>query len=117
MGVDFIDVPKIFESEYRFCLILWVNKPINSTKLAALFNEQLGWSKATTYAAIHRLSQRGALKNENATVTFQVSKENVQQPEFEQFVDKIFEGSVPAFLPRSHAAGNIQNRRCRSCRI
>ena len=28
--------PKIFESEYRFCLILWEHEPINSTKLVKL---------------------------------------------------------------------------------
>ncbi len=28
--------PKIFESDYRFCLLLWENEPVNSTKLVAL---------------------------------------------------------------------------------
>ena len=28
--------PKIFESEYRFCLILWEHEPIRSTDLAKL---------------------------------------------------------------------------------
>lgn len=93
-----MDVPKIFESEYRFCLILWEHEPINSTKLAVLCNEQLGWSKATTYTVLRRLAQRGVLKNENATVTSLVSKEHVQQAELEEFVDKTFEGSIPAFI-------------------
>ncbi len=30
-------VPKVFESEYRFCLILWENEPIKSAELARLF--------------------------------------------------------------------------------
>lgn len=93
-----MDVPKIFESEYRFCLILWEHEPINSTKLAALCKEQLGWSKATTYTVIRRLAERGVLKNENATVTALVSKEDVQESELEQFVEKTFEGSIPAFI-------------------
>lgn len=29
-----MEVPKIFESEYRFCLILWEHEPINSTNRA-----------------------------------------------------------------------------------
>lgn len=93
-----MDVPKIFESEYRFCLILWEHEPINSTKLAALCNEQLGWSKATTYTVIRRLAQRGVLKNENATVFSLVGKEQVQQAELDEFLDKTFEGSIPAFV-------------------
>lgn len=93
-----MEVPKIFESEYRFCLILWEHEPINSTKLAALCKEQLGWSKATTYTVIRRLSERGVLKNENTVVTSLVSKESVQESELEQLVEKTFEGSVPAFI-------------------
>jgi len=93
-----MEVPKIFESEYRFCLILWEHEPINSTKLAALCKEQLGWSKATTYTVIRRLAARGVLKNENAVVVSLVSKESVQEAELDQLVEKTFEGSVPAFI-------------------
>lgn len=93
-----MEVPKIFESEYRFCLILWEHEPINSTRLAALCKEQLGWSKATTYTVIRRLAERGVLKNENAVVTSLVSKESVQEAELEQLVERTFEGSVPAFI-------------------
>ena len=93
-----MDVPKIFESEYRFCLILWDHEPINSTKLAGLCKEQLGWSKATTYTVIRRLAERGVLKNENATVFTLVSKEEVQRAELDEFVDRTFEGSIPAFI-------------------
>ena len=39
-----MSVPQIFESEYRFCLILWEHEPVNSTQLVHLCQEQLGWS-------------------------------------------------------------------------
>ena len=93
-----MDMPKIFESEYRFCLILWEHEPINSTKLAGLCKERLGWSKATTYTVIRRLSERGVLKNENATVSSLVSKEDVQRAELDELVERTFEGSIPAFI-------------------
>ncbi len=93
-----MNIPKIFESEYRFCLILWEHEPINSTKLAGLCHEQLGWSKATTYTVIRRLAERGVLKNENATVTSLVSKEQVQESELEELVERTFEGSIPSFI-------------------
>ena len=91
-------IPKIFDSEYRFCLILWENEPINSTRLAALCKEQLGWSRPTTYTVIRRLSERGVVKNENTIVSTLVTKEQVQQAEMEQMMDKTFEGSIPAFI-------------------
>ena len=90
--------PKIFESEYRFCLILWEHEPIKSTDLAKLCKEKLDWSKTTTYTVIKRLSERGVIKNENAIVTSIVSKEEAQQSELEELMDKKFEGSLPAFI-------------------
>ena len=90
--------PKIFESEYRFCLILWENEPIKSTELAKLCKEKLGWSKTTTYTVIKRLCERGVIQNENTIVTSIVSKEEAQLSELDEMVDKKFEGSVPAFI-------------------
>ena len=90
--------PKIFESEYRFCLILWENEPIRSTELARLCKEKLDWSKTTTYTVIKRLSDRGVIKSENAIVTSIVSKEEAQLSELEELMDKKFEGSLPAFI-------------------
>ena len=90
--------PKIFESEYRFCLILWEHEPVRSMELARLCKEKLGWSKTTTYTVIKRLGERGVLKNENAVVTALVSKEEVQLSELDELVEKKFEGSIPAFI-------------------
>lgn len=90
--------PKVFESEYRFCLILWKHEPINSTKLAKICREELGWSRTTTYTVIRRLSDRGVVKNENAVVTSLVSKEEVQAAEMDEMMEKTFEGSLPAFI-------------------
>ena len=93
-----METPKIFESEYRFCLILWEHEPINSTRLVDLCKEHLGWSKATTYTVIRRLSERGVVKNENAVVTSLVSKEEAQKSRLDEMVEETFEGSMPAFI-------------------
>ena len=93
-----MDTPKIFNSEYRFCLILWEHEPINSTKLSMLCKEQLGWSRPTTYTVIRRLAERGVLKNENTIVSSLVSKEQVQLNELDELMEKKFEGSLPAFI-------------------
>ena len=93
-----MDTPKVFESEYRFCLILWEHEPIKSSELVALCKEQLGWKPTTTYTVIKRLSDRGVLKNEKTIVTSLVSKDQVQAAELDEFVEKTFEGSLPAFV-------------------
>ncbi|HJB67352.1 MAG TPA: BlaI/MecI/CopY family transcriptional regulator [Candidatus Fournierella excrementigallinarum] len=93
-----MEVPKVFESEYRLCLILWEHEPVKSSELVQLCREQLGWKPTTTYTVIKRLSERGVLKNENTVVTSLVSKDQVQAAEIDELVEKTFEGSLPAFV-------------------
>ncbi len=93
-----METPKVFESEYRFCLILWEHEPVKSSELVTLCKEQLGWKPTTTYTVIKRLSERGVLKNENTVVTSLVSKDQVQAAEINEMVEKTFEGSLPAFV-------------------
>ena len=93
-----MDTPKVFESEYRFCLILWEHEPIKSSELVNLCKEHLGWKPTTTYTVIKRLSERGVLKNENTIVSSLVSKDEVQASEINEMVEKTFEGSLPAFI-------------------
>ena len=93
-----METPKVFESEYRFCLILWAHEPIASRELVRLCREQLGWKQSTTYTVIKRLSERGILKNEHSVVTSLVTKEQVQTSEIDELVEKKFEGSLPSFI-------------------
>ena len=86
-GVLKLEIPKIHEGEYRFCLILW-----------KLCLEQLGWKRTTTYTIIKRLGERGILKNENGLVTSLVSKDEAQACEIDELVEKKFEGSLPTFI-------------------
>ena len=93
-----METPKVYESEYRFCLILWEHEPIKSKELVRLCQEQLGWKSTTTYTVIKRLSERGVLKNETTVVTSLISKDEVQAAEIDELVEKKFEGSLPAFI-------------------
>lgn len=103
-------VPKIFESEYRFCLILWENEPITSRALSELCKERLGWSKTTTYTVIKRLCDRGVVKNENTIVTSLISKEDAQAQEIDELVEKKFEGSLPAFIAAFAKRKNLSEK-------
>ena len=93
-----MEIPKIHEGEYRFCLIMWEHAPISAAQLAKLCQEQLGWKRTTTYTVIKRLGERGVLKNEDGVVTALISKEDAQAYEIDELVEKRFEGSLPAFL-------------------
>ena len=93
-----MEVPKIFESEYRFCEILWENEPVTSSELVRLCRERLEWKKSTTYTVIRRLAERGVLKSEDAVVTSLISREDAQSAESAEVVERTFSGSLPSFI-------------------
>ena len=93
-----MSIPKIPESEYRFCLIMWQQEPVAATDMVKLCQEQLGWKRTTTYTVIKRLGERGVLKLENGIVTSLVTKEEAEASEIEDLVEKKFGGSLPAFV-------------------
>ena len=104
-----MDTPKIFESEYRFCLILWEREPVTAVELVKPCQEQLGWKRTTTYTVIKRLTERGVLKNEDGKITSLVSKEDAQAREINQLVEEKFQGSLPAFVAAFTKRQDISN--------
>lgn len=93
-----MEIPKIHESEYRFCLILWEYEPVTAVQLVKLCQERLGWKRTTTYTVIKRLGERGVLSNMDGTVISLISKDDAQAYEIDELVEKKFEGSLPAFI-------------------
>ncbi len=93
-----MEIPKIHESEYRFCLIMWEQEPVTTVELVKLCQQQLGWKRTTTYTVIKRLEERGVLRNDNGVVTSIVSKDEAQAYEIDELVEKKFAGSLPAFI-------------------
>ena len=89
---------KLFDAEYRFLSVIWDNEPVNSTELSRICFGKLGWKKSTTFNMIRKLSERGFVRNENATVTAVVKREQVAKYESEAVVEKNFGGSLPAFV-------------------
>lgn len=89
---------KLFDAEFKFVSIIWDIEPVNSTELSKICLQQLGWKKSTTYNMIRKLEERGILKNQNATVTAIVKREQVQKLESEALLEKSFDGSLPTFL-------------------
>ncbi len=93
-----MSAPKIFESEYRFCLLLWENEPVSCADMAKLCLEKLDWKRTTTYTVIKRLTERGFLKVDDSVITTLYTKEDIQEREIDEMVEKTFEGSLPAFV-------------------
>ncbi len=93
-----MDNLNLFDAEYKFMCIVWEYEPVNSTELSRLCLDKLGWKKSTAYTMIRKLSERGIVKNENATVTALIKREQVQKYESETLLKKSFDNSLPLFL-------------------
>ena len=87
---------KLYESEYRFMDLIW--EPVRSTELAKMARERLEWKKSTCYTVLKKLEVKGFVKNEDATVTSLIGREQVQRAESSQLIERSFGGSLPAFL-------------------
>jgi predicted transcriptional regulator len=82
-----MNTPKIFESEYRFCKILWKNEPIKSGQLVQLCAEELGWKPSTTYTVIKRLTERGVVVTEKMIVRALVKEDEAQVSEINDLLE------------------------------
>lgn len=89
---------KLCDSDYRFMLIVWEYAPVNSGELVRLCSEKLGWKKSTTYTQIKKMCDKGYIENTQALVKVLIPKEKVQADESAYFVERTFDGSLPAFL-------------------
>ncbi len=86
------------EVEARFADLIWQNEPITSAALVKLCEEHLQWKKSTTYTVLKRLCKKGIFQNQQGIVTSTISKTDFCAAQSEQFVEKTFDGSLPAFL-------------------
>ncbi len=86
------------EVEARFADLIWQNEPITSAALVKLCEERLQWKKSTTYTVLKRLCKKGIFQNQQGIVTSTISKTDFCAAQSEQFVEKTFDGSLPAFL-------------------
>ena len=105
-----MEIPKIFESEYRFSKLVWKNEPLQSGALSKLCAEELGWKNSTTYTVIKRLSERGVIKNENSVVTALVKEKEAQEAEVEELLENKFDGSSPDFLAAFIRKGKLSDK-------
>jgi len=87
---------KLFDSEFRLMEVLWDSEPVNSTELVHLCQQRLNWNKSTTYTVLRKLCQKGAAKNEKATVTTLLSRDEVIRERGEELARQ--SGGVTPFL-------------------
>ena len=101
---------RLCESDYRFLSLIWDHEPVNSTELVRICAAELGWKKSTVYTMVKKLSEKGLVINEDATVRSLVPREEIQSLESRSFVDQTFSGSLPGFLVSFYGGKGISEK-------
>ena len=89
---------KLGDQETKFADLIWDSAPINSTDLVKLAADVMKWKKSTTYTMLRRLCERGIFKNDEATVTVLLNRDEFYAGQSRKYVEDTFGGSLPRFI-------------------
>ncbi len=91
---------KLFDSELKVMEVLWEKGEISARCVVEVLAEQIGWNKNTTYTVIKKCIEKGAIERKEPGFICKplVTKDEVQQSETEQLIDKMFGGSSELFF-------------------
>lgn len=87
---------KLFDSELKIMDVLWKEGDLTATEIVKILNKQVGWNKNTTYTLIKRCIAKGAIERTEPHFLCHalIPKEQVQQQETTELINKVFDGSV-----------------------
>ena len=87
---------KLFDSELKVMSVLWRNGDVPAKYIARQLTEELGWNVNTTYTLIKRCIKKGAIERSEPGFICHalVPKEEVQEAETNELIDKVYDGSV-----------------------
>ena len=107
---------KLFDSELKVMDVLWREGDTTAKHIAEVLDDEVGWNVNTTYTLIKRCIKKGAIERSepNFMCHALVRKEEVQQAETEELINKVYDGSADklfaALLSRTKlSAQEIQN--------
>ena len=87
---------KLFDSELKVMDVLWREGDLPAKAIARTLTEGIGWNVNTTYTLIKRCIAKKAIERSEPGFMCRalVSKEQVQQEETQELIDKVFDGSA-----------------------
>ena len=87
---------KLFDSELKVMDVLWREGDLPAKAIAKTLTEEIGWNVNTTYTLIKRCIAKEAIERSEPGFMCRalVSKEQVQQEETQELIDKVFDGSA-----------------------
>lgn len=91
---------KLFDSEQKVMEVLWREGEISAGQVVKILKEETGWNRNTTYTVIKKCVDKGAVKREEPGFICRplISRQEVQDFETEELIDKMFDGSKEKFF-------------------
>jgi predicted transcriptional regulator len=98
---------KLFDSELRVLDILWKVGDTTAKRLAEILNEQVQWSKTTTYTVIKKCIDKGVVsrREPNFVCHALITREQAQAVETNELINKMYGG-----MPDQLVASILWNR-------
>lgn len=87
---------KLFDSELKIMNVLWQEGDCTAKHISDVLKEETGWNMNTTYTLIKRCISKGAIERTepNFMCRALIPKEEVQEAETNELIDKVYDGSV-----------------------
>ena len=91
---------KLFDSEKKVMEVLWEHGTMIAGDIVKILNDSTGWNRNTTYTVIKKCVDKGAVKREEPGFICRplISRQEVQDYETEELIDKMFDGSKEKFF-------------------
>lgn len=84
--------------EAKFADMIWTHEPITSSELVKLSAIEFNWKRTTMHTVLRRLCDKGLFQNDNGMVHAVISRQDFYAGQSRKYVDKTFNGSLPAFI-------------------
>lgn len=86
---------KLFDSELKVMSVLWREGDMTAKQISDILKDEIGWNMNTTYTVIKKCIKKGAINRSepNFMCHALIKKEQVQEAETNELIDKIYDGS------------------------
>ena len=106
---------KLYDSELKVMEVLWKEGDDSAKHISEILNAEIGWNKNTTYTVIKKCVAKVAIERYGSNYMCKplISKENVEEFETKELIDKLFHGSKINFFASfvSHEKLSEEERR------
>jgi predicted transcriptional regulator len=107
---------KLTAAEEKLASLLWSLSPIASMELIKIAERELAWKKSTTFTILKKLCDKGVFRNENATVSAVLTREQFIAGQSRRYVEDTFGGSLPRFLTSFIGGGRLTEKQAEELR-